>query len=202
MVTAYPVLSLSIFLPLVGAAAILAFSDRMARWLGLGTTVATLAVSLPLYVGFDKSSSALQFVERVPWIPSWNVVYGVGVDGISLLFVFLSTVVSILCVAVSWTAIQVRVREYYAALLVAETAMIGVFAATNFFLFYVFWELMIVPVFLLIGVWGSADRVRASIKFLLFTLAGSVLMLVGLIALLQTTGRRSGSSWHSRRRLP
>jgi NADH-quinone oxidoreductase subunit M len=188
MVTAYPVLSLSIFLPLVGAAAILAFSDRMARWLGLGATVATLAVSLPLYVGFDKSSSALQFVERVPWIPSWNVVYGVGVDGISLLFVFLSTVVSILCVAVSWTAIQVRVREYYAALLVAETAMIGVFAATNFFLFYVFWELMIVPVFLLIGVWGSADRVRASIKFLLFTLAGSVLMLVGLIALLQTTG--------------
>jgi NADH-quinone oxidoreductase subunit M len=188
MVTSYPVLGLSLFLPLVGAATILALTDRLARWIALAITVATFAVSLPLYVAFDRSSSGLQFVERVPWIPSWNVVYGVGVDGISLPFVFLSTVVSILCVAVSWTAIQVRVREFYAALLVAETAMIGVFAATNFFLFYVFWELMIVPVFLLIGVWGSADRVRASIKFLLFTLAGSVLMLVGLIALLQTTG--------------
>jgi NADH-quinone oxidoreductase subunit M len=188
MVTTYPVLGLSIFLPLLGAAAVLACTDRLARWIALVTTGATLAVSLPLYVGFDRSSSALQFVERVPWVPSWNVEYGVGVDGISLPFVFLSTIVSVLCVAVSWTAIQVRVREFYAALLVAESAMIGVFAATNFFLFYVFWELMIVPVFLLIGVWGSADRIRASIKFLLFTLAGSVLMLVGLIALLETTG--------------
>jgi NADH-quinone oxidoreductase subunit M len=188
MVTTYPVLGLSIFLPLLGAAAILAFTDRYARWIALATTAVTFAVSLPLYLAFDRSSSALQFAERVPWIPSWNVVYGVGVDGISLPFVFLSTVVSVLCVAVSWTAIQFRVREFYAALLVAETAMIGVFAATNFFLFYVFWELMVVPVFLLIGVWGSGDRIRASIKFLLFTLAGSVLMLVGLIALLQTTG--------------
>src|SRR4029453_8592809 len=150
--------------------------------------VVPFAVSLPLYVTFDRSSGGLQFVERIPWIPSWNVAYSVGVDGISLPFVFLSTVVSGLVVAVSWRAIQVRVREFYAALLVAETAMIGVFAATNFFLFYVFWELTIVPVFLLIGVWGSADRIRASIKFLLFTLAGSVLMLVGLIALLETTG--------------
>jgi NADH-quinone oxidoreductase subunit M len=184
----YPVLGLSLFLPLLGAAAVLVCTDRLARWLALGTTVVTFGVSLPLYATFDRSSSALQFVERVPWIPSWNVMYGVGVDGISVPFVFLSTLVSVLCVAVSWTSIHVRVREFYAALLVAETAMIGVFAATNLFLFYVFWELMIVPVFLLIGVWGSADRIRASIKFLLFTLAGSVLMLVGLIVLLQSTG--------------
>jgi NADH-quinone oxidoreductase subunit M len=187
-VTTYPILTATTFLPLLGAAAVLLFSERLARWIGLAATLATLAVSVPLYLGFDKTSSALQFVEVVHWIPSWNVVYGMGVDGISLPFVFLSTVVSVLCVGVSWTAIQMRVREFYAALLLAETAMIGLFASTNFFLFYVFWELMIVPMFLLIGVWGSAGRVYASVKFLLFTLAGSVLMLVGLISLLHATG--------------
>ncbi|MGH2396567.1 MAG: complex I subunit 4 family protein, partial [bacterium] len=183
-----PVLTATTFLPLVGAAAILLCRERLARWLALATTLTTLAVSAPLYLRFDKTSSALQFVEAVPWIPSWNVVYGMGVDGISLPFIFLSAVVSVLCVGASWTAIQMRVREFYVALLVAETAMIGLFASTNLFLFYVFWELMIVPLFLLIGVWGSAGRIYASIKFLLFTLAGSVLMLVGLIALLYASG--------------
>jgi len=124
----------------------------------------------------------------VPWIPSWNVVYALGVDGISLPFIFLSAMVSVLCVGASWTAVQTRVREFYAALLLAETAMIGLFASTNLFLFYVFWELMIVPMFLLIGVWGSERRVYASVKFLLFTLAGSVFMLVGLIVLLRERG--------------
>ena len=186
--TTYPILSVTTFLPLAGAVAIFLCGARLARWLGLAATLATLAVSAPLYLHFDKSSNALQFVEVVAWIPSWNVFYGMGVDGISLPFIFLSTGVSVLCVAASWTAIQVRVREFYAALLMAETAMVGLFAATNFFLFYVFWELMLVPMFLLIGVWGGARRVYAAIKFLLFTLAGSVLMLVGLIALLQTSG--------------
>ena len=111
-----------------------------------------------------------------------------GVDGISLPFIFLSAVLSVLCVAASWTAVRIRVREFYAALLVAETAMIGLFAATNLFLFYVFWELMIVPLFFLIGVWGGAGRTYAAVKFLLFTLAGSVLMLVGLITLLYKSG--------------
>jgi NADH-quinone oxidoreductase subunit M len=148
----------------------------------------TLAVSAPLYLRFDKTSSALQFVETTPWIPSWNVAYGMGVDGISLPFIFLSTVLSVLCVGASWTAVQMRVREFYAALLVAETAMVGLFAATNLFLFYVFWELMIVPMFLLIGVWGGPGRIYAAVKFLLFTLAGSVLMLVGLIAILYVSG--------------
>ena len=186
--TTYPILSVTTFLPLAGAVAIFLCGARLARWLGLAATLATLAVSAPLYLRFDKTSSALQFVEAVPWIRSWNVFYGMGVDGISLPFIFLSTAVSVLCVAASWTAIQVRVREFYAALLMAETAMVGLFAATNFFLFYVFWELMLVPMFLLIGVWGGARRVYAAIKFLLFTLSGSVLMLVGLIALLQTSG--------------
>jgi NADH-quinone oxidoreductase subunit M len=187
-VTTYPFLTAITFLPLLGAAALFVFSERLARWIALTTTMITLAVSLPLYMQFDKTSSALQFVETVPWIPSWNVAYGMGVDGISLPFIFLSTVVSVLCVGASWAAVQVRVREFYAALLVSETAMVGLFAATNLFLFYVFWELMIIPMFLLIGVWGSAGRVYASVKFLLFTLAGSVLMLVGLIALLYASG--------------
>jgi len=187
-VTTYPILTATTFLPFVGAVAILVCGERLARWIALATTLTALAVSAPLYIRFDKTSSALQFVEAVPWIPSWNVGYGMGVDGISLPFIFLSAVLSVLCVGASWAAVQTRVREFYAALLVSETAMIGLFACTNLFLFYVFWELMIVPMFLLIGVWGGSGRVYASIKFLLFTLAGSVLMLVGLIFLLQATG--------------
>ena len=182
-------LTATTFLPLVGAVVILVVgSERLARWIALATTVATLVVSAPLYRYFDKASSALQFVESRDWIPSWNIAYGMGVDGISLPFIFLSSVLSVLCIGASWSAIQRRVREFYAALLVAETAMIGLFAASNLFLFYIFWELMIVPLFLLIGGWGGAGRVYAAVKFLLFTLAGSVLMLVGMVALYNTFG--------------
>ena len=177
------------FLPLVGAVLILLVGiERFARWIALAATVATLAVSAPLYRHFDKASSALQFVESRDWIPSWNIGYGMGVDGISLPFIFLSSVLSILCIGASWSAVQTRVREFYAALLVAETAMIGLFAASNLFLFYIFWELMIVPLFLLIGGWGGPGRVHAAVKFLLFTLAGSVLMLVGMVALYDAFG--------------
>ena len=187
--TAYPVLTTTTFLPLVGAALILLIgSERLARWIALATTLATLAVSSPLYWYFDKTSSALQFVESANWISSWNIAYGMGVDGISLPFIFLAALLSILCIGASWTAVQSRVREFYAALLVAETAMIGLFAASNLFLFFVFWELMIVPLFLLIGVWGGPGRIYAAVKFLLFTLAGSVLMLVGMIAIYHICG--------------
>jgi NADH-quinone oxidoreductase subunit M len=186
--TRYPILTVITFLPLFGAAAALLCTERLARWTALATTLATLALSVPLYLRFDKTSNALQFVESAPWIRSWNVVYGMGIDGISLPFIFLSVVLSVLCVGASWTAVQTRRREFYATLLAAETAMIGLFAATNFFLFYVFWELMILPLFLLIGVWGGPSRIYAAFKFLLFTLTGSVLMLVGLIVLLHTSG--------------
>ena len=187
--TDYPVLTATTFLPIVGAAAILLFAGkRQARWIALATTLATLAVSTPLYLHFEKASSALQFVESAEWIPTWNIAYGMGVDGISLPFILLSTVLSVLCVSASWTAVGSRVKEFYASLLVAETAMIGLFACTNLFLFYVFWELMIIPLFLLIGVWGGPGRVFAAVKFLLFTLAGSVLMLVAIIALYDACG--------------
>ena len=187
--TAYPVLTVTTFLPLAGAVVILLVgSERLARWIGLATTLATLAVSAPLYLHFDKASSTLQFAEARTWIPAWNIVYGMGVDGISLPFIFLASLLSVLCIGASWTAIQTRVREFYAALLVAETAMIGLFAASNFFLFFVFWELMVIPLFLIIGVWGGPGRVYAAVKFLLFTLAGSVLMLVGMIALYHACG--------------
>src|SRR5207247_2012743 len=163
-------------------------SERLARWIALATTLATLAVSAPLYWNFDKASGALQFVESADWIPSLNITYGMGVDGISLPFIFLATLLSVLCIGASWVAVQTRVREFYAALLVAETAMIGLFAASNLFLFFVFWELMLIPVFLLIGVWGGPGRVYAAVKFLIFTLSGSVLMLVGIIAIYRTCG--------------
>lgn len=186
--TGYPVLSVTTFLPLVGAAAImLAGRERLARWIALGTSLATLAVSAPLYWRFDKASSALQFEESANWIAEWKIAYGMGVDGISLPFIFLAAVLTVLCVSASWTAVRTRVPEFYASLLLAETAMIGLFAAANLFLFFIFWELMVVPLFLLIGVWGGPARVYAAVKFLLFTLAGSVLMLVGMIALYAAT---------------
>jgi NADH-quinone oxidoreductase subunit M len=186
--TTYPILTTIIFLPLVGVAVILMSSERLARWIALTTTLVILVVSVPLHWSFNKDSSALQFVESAEWIPSWNIAYRVGVDGISLPFIFLAVILSVLCVGGSWSAVQSRVREFYGALLVAETAMIGLFAAANLFLFYIFWELMIVPLFLLIGVWGGPSRVYAAVKFLLFTLAGSVLMLVGMIALYHASG--------------
>jgi NADH-quinone oxidoreductase subunit M len=187
--TNYPILTITTFVPLLGALLILLVrGDHVARWIALATTFVVLAVSAPLYLLFDKSSSDLQFVESAVWIPSLNITYGMGVDGISLPFILLASLLSVLCVGASWTAVQTRVREFYAALLVIETSMIGVFAASNLFLFFVFWELMLVPMFLLIGVWGGPGRVYASVKFLIFTLSGSVLMLVGVIAVYQICG--------------
>ncbi|MAE76710.1 MAG: NADH-quinone oxidoreductase subunit M [Planctomycetes bacterium] len=185
----FPVLTVTTFLPMAGAALVMLLGrDRLARWIALVTTLATLGVSVPLCLSFDKSKSALQFVEVHEWIPSWNIAYGMGVDGISIPFIFLAALLTILCVGVSWTAVRTRTSEFYAALLVSETAMIGLFAASNLFLFFVFWELMVIPMFLLIGVWGGPGRVYAAVKFLIFTLAGSVLMLVGMIVLHNTCG--------------
>src|SRR5207245_9923413 len=170
--TGYPVLTTTAFLPIIGAALILLFgSDRVARWIALGTTLGTFAASMPLYAGFDKASNALQFVESADWIPSLNITYGMGVDGISLPFIFLAALLTILCGGASWAAVQTRQREFYAALMVAETAMMGLFAASDLFLFFIFWEIMLVPVFLFIGVCGGAGSVYAGVQFLVFLMS-------------------------------
>ena len=131
----------------------------------------------------------MQFVEIHPWVPAWNIDYKVGVDGISVLFIILVAILSILCVTVSWKAIEHKTKEFFVSLLIMETAMIGVFISLNIFLFYLFWELTLIPMFLLIGIWGGANRIYATVKFVLFTLAGSVFMLVGIIVLYYAGGK-------------
>ncbi|MCX8030991.1 MAG: NADH-quinone oxidoreductase subunit M [Thermodesulfovibrionales bacterium] len=182
----YRILSWVIFLPIIGGFLIF-FIPRChefyARAVSLVISFITFFLSLPLYTKFDKSTSAMQFTEYYEWIPSWNIKYALGVDGISVLFVLLSTLLTILCVTVSWTAITEKVKEFYGSLLLIEGSMIGVFCSLDFFLFYIFWEAMLIPMYILIGVWGGPNRVYAAIKFFLFTLVGSLLMLVGIIVL-------------------
>ncbi len=181
----YPILSLVCFLPLIGAIAILLAGKRdgAARWLALITSGITFLVSIPLITNFDRTTSDMQFVERNSWIPAWHVNYIVGVDGISVLLVMLTTLLTLICVLSSWKAITVKVKEYMMALLLLETGMIGVFIALDLFLFYIFWEAMLIPMFLLIIIWGGPRKMYAGLKFFLYTLAGSVLMLLGIIAL-------------------
>ena len=186
----FPVLTVTTFLPLAGALLILLIrNDILIKWIALVTTVATFIVSLPIYTHFDKTTYKMQFVEIHPWISAWNINYIVGVDGISVLFIILVTILSTLCVSVSWKSIQEKTKEFFISLLIMETAMIGVFVSLNIFLFYLFWELTLIPMFLLIGIWGGSNRIYATIKFVLFTLAGSVLMLVGIIVMYYAGGK-------------
>lgn len=182
----YPVLSTVIFLPVLGALILLLLGRRQElaiKWASLIFTLLTFIASLPLFFNFDKSRADMQFVEIMDWIPAWNIKYYLGVDGISVLFVLLSALLGPLCVLISWHSIKDKVKEFYIALLLIEAAMIGVFCSLDFFLFYVFWEAMLIPMYLIIGVWGGPRRIYSAIKFFLYTLAGSVLMLVGIIVL-------------------
>ena len=180
----YPILSLTVFLPLVGASILLFLRNELSiRWTALITTFLVFTVSLPLYTNFDKTTHRWQFVEQCDWIPSLAIKYAVGVDGISILFIVLTTLLSVLCVLVSWRSVDKKVKEFHIAILTIETAMLGVFMAMDFLLFYLFWEAMLIPMFLLIGIWGGSNRVYSAIKFFLYTLAGSVLMLVAIIVL-------------------
>jgi NADH-quinone oxidoreductase subunit M len=180
----YPVLTWTVFLPLMGVVLILFMRKAGAiRWTALITAVATFIISLPLLTNFDKTTYKMQFTEKAEWIPSWGIKYFIGIDGISILFIVLTTLLSILCVLVSWKAIENKVKEFHIAILAMETGMLGVFVALDFFLFYLFWEAMLIPMFILIGVWGGQNRVYAAIKFFLYTLVGSVLMLVGIVVL-------------------
>ena len=187
--TDWPILSLVTFLPLVGALFILWIRGepevvaRNARYMALWTSIATFGVSLFIWFGFERGTHEFQFVEEAVWFPGYNINYKMGVDGISMLFVLLSTLLTPLCVLASWEAIQTRVKEYMIAFLVLETMMVGMFCALDFVLFYFFFEGVLIPMFLIIGVWGGERRVYSAFKFFLYTLAGSVLLLLALLAM-------------------
>ena len=181
----YSILTLITFLPVAGAALLLFMrkaSPRAIRNIALIVSLLTLLLSLPLFSTFDVSNPGMQFEQSVQWIPSLGVQYHVGIDGISLFLVLLTTVLTPIAILSSWNSIEKRVREYYLFMLMLETGMIGVFVALDLFLFYVFWEVMLVPMYFLIGVWGGQRRIYAAVKFFLYTMVGSVLMLVAIIA--------------------
>jgi len=184
-----PFLSILIFAPLIAAAfATFLSDDRLVRWWALGMTTAVAIFSANLYIRFDSSTAVFQFVETHSWIPALKINYTLGIDGISLLLVLLTTLITPLCVLASWTYIKVRVKEFMIALLVMEGAMIGVFSALDTVLFFVFWESMLIPMALMIGVWGGPRKIYASIKFFIYTMAGSVFLLVAIIAIRLQTG--------------
>jgi NADH-quinone oxidoreductase subunit M len=182
----FPILSSVIFLPLAGAMVLLLSSnENFAKYWTLLVTVVTALISLQLYFGFDPTTAKFQFAEHHAWITFQNlkINYTLGIDGISLLLVLMTTLLLPLCVLGSWRYIQTRVREFMICLLIMETSMIGVFVALDFVLFYILWEAMLIPMYLLIAIWGGPRKTYASIKFFLYTLAGSVLLLVAIIAL-------------------
>ncbi len=189
----WPLLSLTTFLPLVGAAFILIIRGedevvaRNARYVALWTSLTTFVLSLFIWFGFERGTADFQFVEEARWIPEFGITYRLGVDGISMPFVLLSTLLTPLCVIASWDAIKVRVKEFMIAFLVLETLMVGMFCALDLFVFYVFFEGVLIPMFLIIGVWGGPRRVYSAFKFFLFTLLGSVLMLLGILAIFSQT---------------
>jgi NADH-quinone oxidoreductase subunit M len=179
-------LSWVLFTPLIGAVILLLIPAAKKTAIRLWANVAALAgffVSLPLALNFDKHANGYQFAERADWIPSLGVHYSIGIDGISLLLVMLTTVIGVVAILSSWRAIDDRVKEYYAMFLLQQTGMIGVFISLDFFMFFVFWEVVLVPMYFIIGVWGGPRKLYAAIKFFLYTLAGGALMLLGILTL-------------------
>jgi NADH-quinone oxidoreductase subunit M len=194
------VLSLATWLPIFGGIAVLATgSDRnadYARQLSLVVGVLTFLVTLPLYTGFNNATHAMQFVEDYAWIEAFSIRYRLGIDGISLLLILLTSFTTVLVIISAWKVIEKKVAQYHAAFLIMEGLMIGVFSALDGILFYVFWEAMLVPMFIIIGLWGGPNRVYATIKFFLYTFLGSVLMLVAFIYLYYQAGSFDILAWH------
>jgi NADH-quinone oxidoreductase subunit M len=185
----FPLLSFLIFLPLAGALVMLLFpGESFARFWTLAVTSVVALCSLPLVSGFDTTTAKYQFCEFHPWIPRFNINYVLGMDGISVLLVMLTTLIMPFCVLASWRYIQKRVTPFMVCLLIMETSMLGVFVALDFVLFYILWEFMLIPMYLLIAIWGGPRKMYASIKFFLYTLAGSILLLVAIIALYLKNG--------------
>lgn len=194
--TNWPILSLTTFLPLFGAFLILVLARgteeevaQNARYTALFATIFTFILSLFIWFNFNRDAATFQFVERMDWFPGLNISYQMGVDGISMMFVLLSTLLMPICILASWESIKTRVKEYMIAFLILETMMIGMFCALDYLLFYVFFEGVLIPMFIIIGVWGGSERrIYAAFKFFLFTLLGSVLMLVALLAMYLVAG--------------
>ena len=199
--TNIPLLSLAVWVPILGGLLVLATgSDRnapLARMLAFAVAVAGFIVTIPLYTGFDASTSAMQFTELMPWVPRFNINYHLGVDGLSVLFVILNAFITILVVMAGWQVIQDKVAQYMAAFLIMSGLMNGIFSALDGVLFYVFFEASLIPLYLIIGIWGGANRVYAAIKFFLYTLLGSLLMLIALLYLfMESGGSFSILDWH------
>ena len=190
------VLSVVTFLPALGALLILVLVPRRheaaLRWGGLAASLATFVVSLPLWLRFDAGEADMQFEETLAWMPGLGAGYHVGIDGISVLLVLLTTFLMPIALASAWHAIEDRTKEFVIAMLLLETGMIGVFVALDLFLFFVFWEAMLIPMYFVIGVWGGANRVYAAVKFVLYTMVGSALMLVAILALYYQHGAATG----------
>ncbi|HZB57472.1 MAG TPA: NADH-quinone oxidoreductase subunit M [Reyranella sp.] len=187
--TSWPILSLVTFLPLVGAFFCLIVNgpkeavERNCRSIAIVTSGVTFLISLLLWARFDATKAGFQFEEKMDWVPALGIGYHMGIDGISLFFVLLATLLTPICILASWESVHVRVKEYMVAFLVLETFMVGMFCALDLALFYVFFEGVLIPMFLIIGVWGGPRRVYAAFKFFLYTLLGSVLMLLAIIAI-------------------
>ncbi|MGH7121816.1 MAG: NADH-quinone oxidoreductase subunit M [Acetobacteraceae bacterium] len=190
----FPVLSLVTWLPLVGCVVILFIRGdeetvaRNSRWAALWTSLIVFGLSLVLWVKFNQADAGFQFVENVPWMPEFGLSYHLGVDGISVLFVLLSTVLTPICILASWDSIKHLVREYMLIFLILETTMVGTFCALDFIMFYIFFEGTLIPMYLIIGIWGGPRRIYSAFKFFLFTLAGSVLLLLAILAIWHQTG--------------
>jgi NADH-quinone oxidoreductase subunit M len=198
----WPILSVLVWLPILGGIAVMALGEGRARFgkqLALGTSIVTFVLSLGLWTGFDFDSAAMQFGESVSWIERFDAFYALGVDGISMPLVLLTTFLTPFVVVAGWEVIETRSTQYFAAFLILEGLMIGTFAATDALLFYVFWEAMLVPMFIIIGVWGGARRVYATVKFFLYTFLGSVFMLVALIYMYLQAGDYAIASFHDLR---
>lgn len=179
----FPILSLLIWLPIVGSILVLMAPQKASKYIALSISLIALGICIPLYMGFDSHQGAYQWIEKANWIPSLNIQYSLGVDGFSLPLILLTCFFTPWVILSAWNSIQDRPAQYMAAFLIMQGLMTGVFAATDTLLFYVFWEGMLIPMFLIIGIWGGSDRVYATIKFFLYTFLGSVLLLVALIYL-------------------
>ena len=198
MVSQLPLLSTLIWLPILGGLLVFLLGDRRAgaaKMIALAVTVVTFVLSIRLYAGIDQSSAAMQFIETVPWLPAFNVNYSLGVDGISVALIMLTAFTTVLVLMGSWHSIENRANQYFAAMLVLEGLMIGVFSALDAMLFYIFFEGMLIPMFIIIGIWGGPRRIYASIKFFLYTFLGSVFMLIGLVYLYLKSGSFDLAEW-------